>query len=52
MGILMEKTIEYALKEAYEKGWQDALKNDSVRDGSLTSELRASGIYTWTINAH
>lgn len=41
LGILMEKTIQYALKEAYEKGWQDALKNDSVRDGSIDVAINA-----------
>jgi hypothetical protein len=38
---MMEKTIQYALKEAYEKGWQDALKNDSVRDGSIDVAINA-----------
>lgn len=38
----MDKTIEYALKEAYEKGWQDALKNDSVRDGSIDVTINAN----------
>jgi hypothetical protein len=37
----MDKTIEYALKEAYENGWQDALKNDSVRDGSIDVAINA-----------